>query len=132
MGYTSKSPKTGDSKTGGAAWQQLSVSSSTDEPWTDMEYIDLAIAVLKTQDPDLIHSLTDFLMVLPTPGHIEGVLEHAIDQLAQIDRNTHQWILDHSACLMPYVDLLQSQSRPPCVSPSYWSDLQAKTPAFLA
>lgn len=66
MGYTSRSPETGDTKTGGAAGQKFPLSSSTDEPWTEMEYIDLAITVLKTQDPYLIHSL----IAIINPAHI--------------------------------------------------------------
>ncbi|OJJ24176.1 hypothetical protein BI308_18080 [Roseofilum reptotaenium AO1-A] len=97
-----------------------------------MDYIDLAIAVLKSQDPYLIHSLTDFLMVLPTPGQIEGVLQDAVNQLAQIDRNTHQWILEHSGYLMPYIDLLQEKSGQSSVCPSDWINSNLNTAEFLA
>lgn len=128
MGYTSRSPKTGDSKVSGAAGQSMQVSPSVDGRWTEIDYINLAIDVLKTQDPVLIHSLTDFLMVLPTPGQIEGVLQDAIDQLAQIDRNTHQWILDHSGCLMPYVDLQDRSS----LCQSDWGYRDPQTTAWFA
>lgn len=128
MGYTSGSPTTGDSKVSGAAGQSMQVSPSVDGLWTDIDYINLAIDVLKTQDPALIHSLTDFLMVLPTPSQIEGVLQDAVDRLAQIDRNTHQWILDHSGCLMPYVDLQDRSS----VSKSDWDYRDPRTTAWFA
>ncbi|MDB9517079.1 hypothetical protein PN466_08975 [Roseofilum reptotaenium CS-1145] len=132
MGYTSKSPKTGENQVGGTVWQRVPVSSSVYGKWTDMDYIDLAIAVLKSQDPYLIHSLTDFLMVLPTPGQIEGVLQDAVNQLAQIDRNTHQWILEHSGYLMPYIDLLQEKSGQSSVCPSDWINSNLNTAEFLA
>lgn len=117
-GSKSERPKSGESQ-----------ASSVDGLWTDTDYINLAIDVLKTQDPALIHSLTDFLMVLPNPSQIEGVLQDAVDQLAQIDSNTHQWILDHSGCLMPYVDLLDGQSS---ASQSDWGYPDPHTTAFFA
>jgi len=115
MGYTSGSLKTGESNVRGTAGHGASLSSSvygqgTDVDSTKIDYIDLAIAVLKTQDPSMIHSLTDFLMALSTPSQIEEILQDAVAQLAQKDSKTHQWILDHCGCLMPYIDLLHGQA----------------------
>ncbi|MDJ1182211.1 hypothetical protein [Roseofilum casamattae] len=75
------------------------------ESVADIDYTDLAIEVLTTQDPYLIRSLTDFLTVLPNPCHVQSILQNAVDRLSQSDLQSYRWIVEHSAYLIPYLDL---------------------------
>ena len=90
----------------------ISVGAPT-ESVADIDYTDLAIEVLTTQDPYLIRSLTDFLTVLPNPCHIQSILQNAVDRLAQSDLQSYRWIVEHSAYLIPYLDLTPPDKRLP-------------------
>src|SRR4028118_1003588 len=70
-------------------------------------HIGLAIDVFKTQNPALVISLKDFLLVLPNPKCVEEVLVTAIYQLAETDIDACRWILRNSCYLEPEVYLVE-------------------------
>jgi len=71
----------------------------------DQSYVELAVDVLRAQNPEYIQALKDFLTVLPNPRWIEWVLIQGIYRLAEIDREACFWVLDHSDYLMPELDV---------------------------
>lgn len=76
--------------------------SNTHEP-----HLELAIDVLKSQNPALVISLKDFLTVLPNPKCVEEVLIAAIYQLAEVAPDACRWILRNSSYLEPELDLVE-------------------------
>lgn len=76
--------------------------SNTHEP-----HLELAIDVLKSQNPALVISLKDFLTVLPNPKCVEEVLIAAIYQLAEVAPDACRWILRNSYYLEPELDLVE-------------------------
>ncbi|HEY9904779.1 MAG TPA: hypothetical protein V6D43_20465 [Candidatus Sericytochromatia bacterium] len=76
--------------------------SNTHEP-----HLELAIDVLKSQNPALVISLKDFLTVLPNPKCVEEVLIGAIYQLAEVAPDACRWILRNSYYLEPELDLVE-------------------------
>jgi hypothetical protein len=70
-------------------------------------HLDLAIDVLKTQNPALVVSLKDFLTVLPNAKCVEEVLIAAIYRLAEADPDACRWILRNPRYLEPELDLTE-------------------------
>ncbi|MGB3403388.1 MAG: hypothetical protein WBA77_11935 [Microcoleaceae cyanobacterium] len=69
-------------------------------------YVEIATDVLQTQNHDQLKALKNFLNTLPSPTDIETVLTTAVNQLAEIDRETYDWILKHPDYLLPELDLV--------------------------
>jgi hypothetical protein len=68
-------------------------------------HVELAIAVIKTHDRGLVHSLKNFLTLLPSPQCLEEILKLAICHLATTDPETCRWLWCNAACLEPELDL---------------------------
>lgn len=69
-------------------------------------YIELAVDILKLQNPKKLNPLKDFLTFLPSPIHIEQILIAAVIQLAEVDVSSCRWILKNPGYLMPELDLI--------------------------
>jgi hypothetical protein len=78
--------------------------------WLDVEkyqlYVEIATDVLQIQNKDQLKALKNFLNTLPSPTDIEAVLTEAVNQLAEIDREAYDWVLQHPDDLMPELDLV--------------------------
>jgi hypothetical protein len=70
-------------------------------------YIELAVAVFKTQDKTLIDSLKNFLTTLPNAQQIEDVLKLSICQLAQTDLESCRWLVKNCSCLETELNVTQ-------------------------
>ncbi|MDB9311659.1 hypothetical protein PN462_00995 [Spirulina sp. CS-785/01] len=68
--------------------------------------VSLAVDVFLSQDPALLRSLKDFLLVLPNPQAIETVLTQALYQVAATHPQVCCWLLRHPNYLLPELDLL--------------------------
>ncbi len=68
-------------------------------------YVEIATDVLQTQNQDQVKALKNFLNTLPSPTDIEAVLTAAVNQLAEIDIETYDWVLKHPDYLLPELDL---------------------------
>lgn len=69
--------------------------------------IEIAVDVFKSQNLALVRSLKDFLTVLSSPKSIEEVLVAAIYQLAETEPGACRWLLNHTSCLEPELDLAE-------------------------
>lgn len=69
-------------------------------------YVEIATDVLQTQNPEQLKALKNFLNTLPSPTDIEAVLTEAVNQLAEIDKETYDWIIQHPDYLLPELDLV--------------------------
>jgi hypothetical protein len=78
--------------------------------WLNVEkyqlYVEIATDVLQIQNKDQLKALKNFLNTLPSPTDIEAVLTEAVKQLAEIDREAYDWVLQHPDDLMPELDLI--------------------------
>jgi hypothetical protein len=78
--------------------------------WLDVKkyqlYVEIATDVLQIQNKDQLKALKNFLNTLPSPTDIEAVLTEAVNQLAEIDREAYDWVLQHPDYLMPELDLV--------------------------
>jgi len=65
----------------------------------------IAIYLLKSQHPEGISSLKDFLTILPSPGKIKQILITAINQIIETEPETIYWLLKNPTSLQPEVDI---------------------------
>ncbi|MEA5468240.1 hypothetical protein [Spirulina sp. 06S082] len=68
-------------------------------------YLDLAVDVLLSGDPDLIQSLKNFLTILSSPVSIETILLNAIYRIAEGEPKKGSWLLHHADYFLPELDL---------------------------
>ena len=54
--------------------------------------VTIAIYLLKSQHPEAINSLKDFLTILPTPDEINQILIAAINQIIETEPETINWL----------------------------------------
>lgn len=66
---------------------------------------EIAVIAIQTRQAERIEALKNFLVSLPNPKQVEGVLAKAIVHCAATDKALYFWIVEHEALFQPELDL---------------------------
>ena len=69
------------------------------------QLINIALLLLKSHNPQAIHTFKDFLTFVPSPHHIRKILIIAVSQLVETEPETIYWLLQHPECLQPELNI---------------------------